>query len=229
MTFHNIFDKNNSDNSAIIKEKILITADYREKNSFVIAELFELNIACDFKQLPIGDFIVKNIVIERKTVSDFLSSMLNRRLLTQLEELQQQENKFLLIEGLEENQLYGETEKEGIAPNAIRGFLLSILLKYKIPIIYTKNARDTAAYLSVLAKKEETSHLSYRQTKRSLNTSEQLQYILEGFPGIGPATAKKLLANFKTLKNIINANAADLEKVIGKKAPVLFNLSNHNF
>jgi len=45
-----------------------------------------------------------------------------------------------------------------------------------------------------------------------------LQYVLEGFPSIGPATAKKLLKKFKTLKNIINASDEELKKEIGKKA-----------
>jgi len=36
--------------------------------------------------------------------------------------------------------------------------------------------------------------------------------ILEGFPGIGPSTAKALLKKFKTIKAIINANEKDLVK-----------------
>jgi len=47
-----------------------------------------------------------------------------------------------------------------------------------------------------------------------------MQFIIEGFPGIGPKTAKKLLEKFKTMKNIFNAPLEDLQKEIGKKADI---------
>ena len=42
-------------------------------------------------------------------------------------------------------------------------------------------------------------------------------YIIEGFPGIGPTTARKLIEKFKTIKNIINASKEELEEILGKK------------
>ncbi len=45
-----------------------------------------------------------------------------------------------------------------------------------------------------------------------------MQFILEGFPGIGPKTAKKLLEELKTLKKIFNSPDKKLQKIIGKKA-----------
>ena len=74
----------------------------------------------------IGDYIVKDTVVERKTVQDFISSMINHRLINQIEELKQYENKLLIIEGISEQELYKE-DSEGVSANAIRGFLLSIL------------------------------------------------------------------------------------------------------
>lgn len=201
------------------KPRLKIIADYREKNSLVISELMDLEIDIEFRNLPVGDFLVQNIAIERKTVSDFRSSMLNKRLTRQLEELKQYPNQLLVIEGIEEQELYNDKER-GINANAIRGFLLSILLAYQVPIIFTKNVRDTACFISVLAKKKEKREISLRVKKRTLSKKEQMQYILEGFPGIGPATAKKLLKHFKSIKNIINSNEDELKKLIGKKSEI---------
>jgi len=47
-----------------------------------------------------------------------------------------------------------------------------------------------------------------------------MQFILEGFPNIGPKTSKKLLNEFKTLENLFNASIEDIKKLIGKKADV---------
>lgn len=209
------------------KKKIIV--DYRERNSLVASELISFGFDVEFLELKIGDYLVNNVAIERKTVSDFLSSMLNKRIIRQMEELQQYENRLLIIEGISEQELYGEKSEErtGIHPNSIRGFLLSIALKRKVPIIFTKDAEDTAKFIDVLARKKETES-SLNVSKKTLNKQERMEFILESFPGIGPKTARKLLEKFKTLKNIFNAPLNEIEEVIGKKAEV-FKMVNEEY
>ena len=216
--FENIFSKGSARQEQ--KPRLAIIADNHEKNSLVISELSSLNIDVEMKHLPVADFLVNGVAIERKTISDFLSSMINKRLARQLEEIKQYPKSLLIIEGIDEQELYNDCNHEGINANAIRGFLLSILLGFQVPIIFTKDYADTARFISVLAKKEKKGHISLRAVKKALNKKEQLQYILEGFPGIGPATAKKLLKRFKTIRGIIDASENELKKEIGKKAGV---------
>jgi len=216
--FFDIFQKSEDEESISEKPKLRIIADNHEKNSLVISELVSQNIHVDFRNLPIADFLIRDIAIERKTVSDFISSMINKRMSRQLEEMKQYPKQLLIIEGIEERELYDD--EKGINPNAIRGFLLNILLEYQVPIMFTKNYEDTAKFLIVLAKKEPREHESIRAKKKSLSKKEQMQYILEGFPGIGPATAKKLLKHFKSIKRIINASQEELKELIGKKSEI---------
>ncbi|PIO07163.1 hypothetical protein COU59_03840 [Candidatus Pacearchaeota archaeon CG10_big_fil_rev_8_21_14_0_10_34_12] len=206
------------------KVKIIptIIADYREKNSLVSSELVGLGLQVSFRELKIGDFAVKDVILERKTVGDFISSMKNGRLVKQLENLQKYKKKILMIEGIDEQELYTENyyeNKEGMHPNSVRGFLLSVILKYNIPIIFTKDYKDTAKFISILSKRTEK-EASLNVTRKSFNKKEQMQFIIEGFPGIGPKTAKKLLEEFKTIKGIINTPTKELEKLIGKKAEI---------
>ncbi len=199
-------------------QKIII--DYRERNSLVASELISMNLEIEFRELKVADYLVNNVAIERKTISDFISSIINKRIIRQLQELQQYEDKLLIIEGIEEQELYSDDANERmIHANAIRGFLLSVPLKHKIPVIITKNYEDTAKFIAVLARKKEKES-SLNVTKKSLNKKERLQFILESFPGIGPKTAKKLLEKFKTLKNIMNSSVEELTEVIGKKADI---------
>lgn len=209
------------------KKQETILVDYREKNSFVPSELVNLNLKIEFKELKVGDYIVKNTAIERKTVNDFISSIKNKRLINQLEELQQYKDRLLIIEGIDEQELYNDLNEGGMHPNAVRGFLLSVLLKYKVPIIFTKNYEDTAKFILILSKKKEK-EISLNVTKKNLNKKDRKQFILEGFPGIGPKTAKKLFKKFKTIRNIINASEEELKKTIGKKAEV-FKLVNEKY
>jgi ERCC4-type nuclease len=195
-----------------------IIIDYREKNSLVASHLIKLGFPIEFKELKIGDYIVKDTIIERKTVQDFLSSMLNHRLLNQIEELKQYDNKLLIIEGISEQELYKEENiNKGINPNAIRGFLLSILLKHKIPIIFSKNSEDTAKFINVLSKKKET-EINLNAKKKTLDKKEQLQFIIESFPGVGPKKAKKLLERFGSVQNIILSSTDDLKDILGIQA-----------
>ena len=195
----------------------MIVIDTREKNSLIISEIAEQNVIYELRRLAVADYIIGDIAIERKTVSDFISSMLNKRLLRQLEELKQYPKKLLIIEGIEEQELYSEGGS-GINPNAIRGMLLSVVLNYQVPIIFTKNYRDTASFLILLEKRQnrDEKEISLRVRKKTNNIYEQQQIILEGFPGIGPSTAKALLKKFKTIRAIVNAKDKDLLKIINK-------------
>jgi Fanconi anemia group M protein len=93
------------------------------------------------------------------------------------------------------------------------------VLKLQITIIFTKNYEDTAKFLNLMARKQKR-EISIRATKKARTKKEQLQFILEGFPGIGPKTAKKLLKKYKTLKAIINTPLSQLQEDIGKKADI---------
>lgn len=198
------------------REKIKIIIDYREKNSLVASYLIKENFDIEFKELKIGDYIVKDTIIERKTISDFVSSMINGRLFKQLEELKQFENKLLIIEGISKHEIYSD-DNERINANAIRGFLLSIVLKHKIPLLFTKDSEDTAKFIDVLSRKK-AKEIKLNAGKKTLDKKEQMQFIIEGFPGLGPKKSKELLEKFSTIQNIINAPIEDLEKILGKRS-----------
>ncbi len=198
------------------REKIKIIIDYREKNSLVASYLIKENFDVEFRELKIGDYIVKDTIIERKTIPDFISSMINGRLLRQLEELKQFENKLLIIEGISKQEIYSD-DNQKVNSNAIRGFLLSIALKHKIPLIFTKDSEDTAKFMDVLSRKK-SKELKLNAGKKTLDKKEQLQFIIESFPGVGPKKSKELLEKFSTIQNIINAPIEELEKILGKNA-----------
>lgn len=224
MTFLDIFStkklKPNKEN------KIKIIIDHREKNSLVASYLAHQGFQIEFQQLPVADYLIGNTAIERKTISDFKSSIINKRIISQLQEIKQYPKHILILEGITEETLYENIINE----NAFRGFLLSIILEFQVPIIYTQSEEDTARYIAILAKKEKNPKESSLRASKLLKTEEQqLQYILEGFPHIGPTTAKKLLTHFKTLKAIINAPDDELQDLIGKKAESLILLRSHLF
>ncbi len=219
MTFLDIFSKRKVED-----DKITIIVDNRESKSSVSTELKKLGFNLEFQQLPVADYLINNIAIERKTISDFKSSIISKRIFDQLREIKQYPQNILIIEGIDSEDVYSGQIHE----NAFRGMILSIINDFQVPIIFTKNENDTAKYISVLANKKTKSEMPIRASKIALTDEEQIQFILEGFPNIGPTTAKKLISKFGNLKNIITASLEDLEKVIGKKAEKIYQIINFN-
>ena len=206
----NIFSKKKEKSN---KKLPTIIIDNREKSSLVPSELKALGFSLQFKQLPIADYLIGNTAIERKTISDLKSSIINKRLISQLIELKQYPSHLLIIEGNQE-ELYNNIT---LHENAVRGLLLSITTEFKVPILFSKNEKETALFISILSKKSPKT-ISLRPSKNIKSRLEQKQFILEGFPNIGPKTAKTLLKEFGSLSNIFQTTEEELEKIIGKKA-----------
>ncbi|VVB78653.1 3'-flap repair endonuclease Xpf [uncultured archaeon] len=205
--FHNIFEDVKKEKK---KAKIEIIADIHEKNSMVLSEL-KSNEDIDLKinSLPIGDYLIGEVIIERKTINDLTSSLLTKRIFEQLYQMEQYEQKILIIEGKIEN-LYIK-----INPNIIRGFILSIISKNKIPIIFTINPKDTSDYLATLAKRQIKSKTAFSLHSKIPKTVQgQKQYILESFPEIGPKKAVLLLRRFNSLNNTFNASEEELKNIL---------------
>ncbi len=157
-------------------------------------------------------------ILLHNTASDFVNSIIDKRLLHQLKALKDNfERAVLILEGTED--IYSI---RNIHPNAIRGMLATIAVDYGIPIVYTKDYRDTAALLRIMAKHEqegEQKDFGVRTEKKPLTTKEQQEFVIESLPGVGATLAKSLLKEFKTIKSIVNATEEDLQKIdkLGKK------------
>jgi len=217
--------------------KILV--DHREKKSGIVIDLGKKGFNVEVKQLQIADFILETkdrngnihtVGIEKKTQIDFLSSIMDKRILRQLIELKKNFTvPILIIEG--DKNIY---TLRNFHPNAIRGMLASIAIDFQVPIIYTKSPKDTASLLSVIAKRLEkpTRHYSLLAKRKTPTQKDQQEYLIESLPGVGATLAKSLLKHFKTPKNILNAKESELKKVgkIGeKKSDKIIDIINNEY
>lgn len=206
--------------------KISVIVDKREKESLVAHELINLGVDIKFERLPVADYIIGNIAVERKSASDFVSSIVNKRLFRQLEELKQFDKALLVVEG----DLY----ENGFNPNATKGMLLSIMLDYNIPVVFTADYDETAAFLLVLAKRltKGKTEIGFKVKKKVYSLAEQQQLIIEGLPSVGSKLSKALLQHFGNVKNIVNASEEELRAVekIGKmKARIIKNVLEETY
>lgn len=196
---------------------VTMLVDFREKGSAVMKALLEMNVNLELKSLNIGDFhLTENLVVEYKKIKDFVDSIIDGRLLSQARELKQYYKPLIIVEGDED--IYAQRK---IHPNAIRGMIYTLTSIMKIPIIFTKNPRDTASYLLFVANKEQNPDSQDFQfhTAKPLSDKERQEYIVSSLPGVGSKIAPYLLQHFGSVKNVISAEEEELKKVelIGEK------------
>ena len=188
------------------KERPLIFADTREFSSEVVGELSKHDCVVKSKLLVVGDYLVSDrIAIERKTSQDFVSSIMDRRLWDQASALKKNfEKPVLIIEG---NNLY-----ERINPNAVRGAFAALAVDFAIPMIWTTDAKETAAMIYWLAKREqldEKREIALRGDKKAETVNEKQEFLISGLPGISIVRARTLLKHFKTPTNLFTATEED--------------------
>jgi ERCC4-type nuclease len=198
------------------KQKPKIIMDIHEKNSLVLSNLTQ-ECEVEFKPLEIGDYLIGETIIERKTFSDFIGSMLSRRLIEQLTQMQKYNSKILILEGRDFEKL--EARESKMNPNSIRGMILSASIDFNTNVIFTKDSEETAKYLILLAKRQLKGKANFTlHSRKPMSRDEQKQYIIESFPNIGPKKAEALLNKFKTLNQIFNASEEELQGILRNQA-----------
>ncbi|MBI4044761.1 MAG: DEAD/DEAH box helicase [Candidatus Diapherotrites archaeon] len=204
------------------KEHCLVYADHREQASTVTKELSSLGVFVKMKVLETGDYVITDdIVVERKTIEDFLESMIDGRLFNQLVTMSSNyASPLIIVEGNPE-ELFTLRD---IHKNSIIGMLTSIAVNYRVPILFTRDARETAEYIYLIAKREQLSPdkaIRLRVGRKGLSMPLMQRFIVESLPTVGPVLAEKLLKKFRTIKKISNATEKELmevEKLGEKKA-----------
>ncbi|MEM2915812.1 MAG: DEAD/DEAH box helicase [Candidatus Woesearchaeota archaeon] len=197
------------------EQPAIVFADYREKGSGVLKELVNLGVSLKLEMLQVADYVLSpRCAVEFKTVEDFAQSIIDGRLLEQLKQIKQHYDRpVIIVEGSQD--LF---KVRNIHPNAIRGMLATIAVSYGIPIIYTKDAKDTAAQLLAIARREQEFQKETFQPhaeKPAATLQEQQEYIVSSLPNVGLNLAKELLKHFKSVKGIVNASEEELKKVEG--------------
>jgi len=194
-------------------KNIRIVVDEREKKSGIPGILKGIGISLEIKTLPIGDYIVApETVVERKTISDLVSSVFDGRLFDQCNRLKEH-YKFpiLLIEG-------NIDEIEELTENSLvfYGAISSVAIDFKIPVIHTPNASHTAKLLiSMCSRKDASKGPFIKKIRKSNDIQKQQLSMLCSLPGVGEKTAVRMLEKFGTPLRVLSSSTTELSKISG--------------
>ena len=183
-------------------KKLRIVIDETEKKSGIPDLLRGIGINLELKTLPVGDYIVApETVIERKTISDLVSSIFDGRLFDQCNRLKEHfQFPIILLEG-DVDEIESITEN----PLVFYGALSTIAIDYKIPIIPTPNASHTAKLLvSLSSRKESIKGPLLKKIKKSNDVQKQQLSVLCSLPGVGEKIAIRMLEKFESPLKVLS-------------------------
>lgn len=194
---------------------MVITVDTREPNE-IKEYIDDEGGEWEEEHLSTGDFLVDDMIIERKVYGDFIGR------LTQSErDIWQQ---ILAMENAADELGYTpELLLEGEWAEALRWsdltpkevtMALGSIKKMGIGTIHLVGPRATAQYL---VKMDDGSSHDIGSIRDTPSVPDELmpRYLTEGFPGVGSSRAEDLLREFGTFKAIVNSEKDELTKVDG--------------
>ena len=181
------------------------------------------NIEYRKEALPCGDYAAEDnngnrVVIERKEIKDYISSLFEGRLDDQLGKLAQEDCPILVISGELEEYYESVPGKSAFTPDQFYGSISACIVRYGLRcVIWNQCEHAHEDTLGIIAKVLE--HTSKGQLdkipkrkKRAFNNTIGFVREVTGCP---QDTAIELLKHYKTVRNIIAAPFKDLKSFRG--------------
>ena len=196
-------------------ESINIVADDRERNCGVIEALREFKeVVLDVKRIPVGDYVVdRKIVIERKSLRDFVLSIMQGRLFRQAMDLKKSGmHPVLILEGTTKN-----IASFGLKRESIQGAIIAVSVIMGVPLLRSKDNIETAKLIVMTAKQVNRSDSRGipRGGNRPKDRKGMQLFILQSLPHIGPVKAAQLIDRFGSIEAVMEANSEELASIYG--------------
>ncbi|MFM0140893.1 ERCC4 domain-containing protein [Caballeronia grimmiae] len=194
-----------------MEKKIIV--DSRESHSVLSELLRQRGAVVQSEELECADFVLADgLAVARKTATDFIISLQDKRLFSQIAVCKRTYGKFIvLVEG------HPYQTRSAMSDAAIAGALSYLVVAESVSVIQTENTAQTADVL-LACQRQAIEGLGYAvalQGAKPKDRFPQAQLLVESLPGIGPSAAKRLLAHFYTARAVLNASPDELRKVPG--------------
>lgn len=185
----------------------MIVVDTREPNDLIdmlYDEAMDEGVEVQEEALSTGDFLAGDYIVERKQYGDFIGRLTNgerdiwqQMLATESAADELDYKPVLLLEGAWDEAMRWSkmTPKEPT-------MAMASVFKLDISLMHTMGPRASCQFMCKLADGSDHDIGSIRDTP---SVPEELypRYLTEGFPGVGPKTAEKILARYNTFGDLI--------------------------
>lgn len=190
-------------------ESTSVIVDDREPQSVITALAAHPDCHVSIQRLSLGDYLVDDrLLFERKTLPDFVSSVMDGRLFRQAARLAVSKQRgIIVLEGT-----IKDIAGHGISREALQGALISVSVIFGIPLLRSFDVTETARLMLHTARQVRTVRsggIANKGRRPKAKQRVQLQ-LLQGLPGIGPGRAQSLLEKFGSVQSVMQAGYEDL-------------------
>jgi ERCC4-type nuclease len=136
-------------------EKVVVVVDTREQQPYGFDPVHVTSVR---RALPAGDYSLEGyeaaMAIERKSLEDFVASVIRRRarFTRELELLSEYDLGCIVVEGSLED-ILAERYRSGVHPNAILGATLSIIVDHGVPVFFCGDRQIACRFVEGLLRR----------------------------------------------------------------------------
>ncbi|KAG6001295.1 hypothetical protein E4U54_001117 [Claviceps lovelessii] len=216
-----------------------VVVDVREFRSSLPSLLHGRSMVIVPCMLTVGDYILSpNICVERKSISDLISSFKDGRLFTQAETMFQHYKSVMLLIEFDQNKSFTlepfadlSGSLSSVAPTNVSSDLQSklVLLTLAFPklrIIWSSSPYQTAEiFESLKAQEEEPDPIAAVQAglDKDMRVEDQAfnqepQEMLGKVPGVTPKNIKNLVLETENIREVANMSQSELQPLVGQGA-----------
>lgn len=193
-----------------------VAVDSREMMSTLPFAIYRSGCDIDIMTLAVGDYVLDEFTcIERKSIHDLISSLMSGRVHAQLRKMAlKYRNPVLLLD-------FRKNERPCLSDYADRGhsvlaMFAALLLQFpRTKIIWTNTDTLTVRLLRWLRAGAPESTASDRGPERSMCSDQCLENILTSIGCTEAASYRKIVSEFRSLRDLANADRERLQSVLG--------------
>ncbi|HEU4603939.1 MAG TPA: ERCC4 domain-containing protein [Steroidobacteraceae bacterium] len=206
--------------------KIPVVMDDREPRHIMTPVFASFDsVSLSVERLSVGDYLVDDfLLVERKTYSDLVCSIIDGRLFDQAVRLSQADRPAALVVEISAGQL----QNTSMRWEALQGALVAITLFIGVPVWPSRSPEETVRTFLYAVRQHRAANLDAlpRHARRPKRKAALQSYILQGLPGIGPKRAKALIERFGSVAAVFKADDAALVDVQGFGPDVVRKIRN---
>lgn len=198
----------------------VITLDTRESNESFIAYLMDtsatLGYTVQLKSLYFGDIGFENIIVERKEINDFCSSICDNRIHDQIAKMRANTDyvSIIAISGT-----YGNLWKNNMDKIPSINGTFKQITAWGIPIIHCRDDNDLVDKVLELFKYAKPVDTPIKHVEKDTQIS-----LFTALPNIGKKNAKKIQKEYHDMVTLCDASKKELQSLLGPvKGETVFN------
>jgi ERCC4-type nuclease len=212
--------------------KMELIIDSREKSDFsseVIRKANRINILNKKEFLEVGDYVIGEACFEAKSAQDFLQSIMNRRIWTQVDNMDKNfNNNFVVIYGnideattkvikyIKTDSNTSRIQLKNKLALQFKGAIGRLRLDYGINVIWRDTIEDAAEELITLAKMIPVQRKIIAPTSlKRVSTGDVRVDMLTSIKGVSQNKAKELLNKYGCIMEIGDCKASELTIIKG--------------